>query len=92
MYSDILVHLEEDSHRFGQSTWELFGADRIRQFEQTLAGERIQLKQAKQDKLKHQQDKIQQEVKMQFGSNDLHKGTKDQVYYPTKLGMKVLKI
>ncbi|XP_072038876.1 junction-mediating and -regulatory protein-like [Amphiura filiformis] len=58
----ILAHLADDSQRFGQSTWELFGADRIRQFEQTLAKEKIQLKQAKQDKLKHQQDKIQQEL------------------------------
>ncbi len=61
-FPDILAHLEEDSERFGKSTWELFGAERVRLFEQNLAQEKLQLKQAKQDKLKHQQEKIQQEV------------------------------
>ncbi|XP_033108837.1 junction-mediating and -regulatory protein-like [Anneissia japonica] len=54
----------EDQPNFGRNTWELYGQPRLHDLKQTLSQERKQQLEAKKQKYRYSQEKIQQEIAM----------------------------
>ncbi|XP_071965684.1 junction-mediating and -regulatory protein-like [Antedon mediterranea] len=84
-----VANMMEDKPKFGRSTWEVYGQERLNNLKQVLAEEKKQQLEAKKQKYKYSQEKIQQEIAMVKEGSGLKKQVEELETKHQQLQMKV---